>query len=330
MSTVKSDQTPTKQPKPKTLVTHLLAGGTAGLIEACSCHPLDTIKVRMQLSKSGVRSATGKKLGFVGVGAKIVRAESFFALYKGLGAVVAGIVPKMAIRFSSFEYYKSLLADANGKVSTSSTFFAGLSAGVTEAVLVVTPMDVIKIRLQAQKHSMTDPMDVPKYRNAAHCAYEIVKAEGVGALYKGVALTALRQSTNQAVNFTVYQEMKKYASKVQQVDELPSYQHLILGGVSGAMGPMSNAPIDTIKTRIQKSNATGSGWQRFQVVTSEIIQKEGYTAFYKGLTPRLMRVAPGQAVTFMVYEKVRGWIDLFNDKWDDGEIVVAGVKLANK
>jgi solute carrier family 25 citrate transporter 1 len=148
-----------------------------------------------------------------------VRNESFFALYKGLGAVVVGIVPKMAIRFSSFEYYKSLMADSNGKVSTSSTFLgkffglcigtlhdhpishikyscfflAGLTAGITEAVLVVTPMDVIKIRLQAQKHSMTDPMDIPKYRNALHCAYEIIKAEGFGALYKGVALTALRQ-----------------------------------------------------------------------------------------------------------------------------------------
>lgn len=70
---------------------------------------------------------------------------------------------------------------------------AGLSAGITEAVLVVTPMDVIKIRLQAQKHSMTDPMDIPKYKNAFHCTYEIVKHEGFGALYKGVALTALRQ-----------------------------------------------------------------------------------------------------------------------------------------
>jgi Mitochondrial carrier protein len=42
--------------KPKTLMTHLIAGGSAGLVEACTCHPLDTIKVRMQLSKSGSRS----------------------------------------------------------------------------------------------------------------------------------------------------------------------------------------------------------------------------------------------------------------------------------
>lgn len=39
------------------LLTHLVAGGAAGFMEACICHPLDTIKVRMQLSKSGARGA---------------------------------------------------------------------------------------------------------------------------------------------------------------------------------------------------------------------------------------------------------------------------------
>jgi solute carrier family 25 (mitochondrial citrate transporter), member 1 len=72
-------------------------------------------------------------------------------------------------------------------------FSAGLAAGVTEAVAVVTPMEVIKIRLQAQHHSMADPLDIPKYRNAAHALYTVVKEEGFGALYRGISLTALRQ-----------------------------------------------------------------------------------------------------------------------------------------
>ncbi len=74
---------------------------------------------------------------------------------------------------------------------------AGLGAGTTEAVLVVTPMEVVKIRLQAQSHSLADPLEVPKYRNAAHAVYRIVSEEGVSTLYRGVSLTALRQSTNQ-------------------------------------------------------------------------------------------------------------------------------------
>lgn len=60
---------------------------------------------------------------------------------------------------------------------------AGLLAGATEAIAVVTPMEgkqninfrgiqqanrrslrekVVKIRLQAQHHSMADPLDIPK------------------------------------------------------------------------------------------------------------------------------------------------------------------------
>ncbi len=88
---------------------------------------------------------------------------------------------------------------------------------------------------------------------------------------------------------------------------LPWYQHLGMGFISGACGPLFNAPIDTIKTRIQKNPSKEKGWSRFVNTTKSIIQNEGYMAFYRGLTPRVLRVAPGQAITFMVslnfYEK---------------------------
>ena len=63
----------------------------------------------------------------------------------------------------------------------------------------MTPMEVIKIRLQAQMHSLADPLEAPRYRNAAHAAYTIVREEGFTALYRGVSLTALRQATNQGM-----------------------------------------------------------------------------------------------------------------------------------
>jgi solute carrier family 25 citrate transporter 1 len=40
---------------------------------------------------------------------------------------------------------------------------------------------------------MSDPLDIPKYRNAFHCAFLMTREEGFGSLYKGVGLTALRQ-----------------------------------------------------------------------------------------------------------------------------------------
>lgn len=220
---------------------------------------------------------------------------------------------------------------------------AGLLAGVTEAVAVVTPMEVIKIRLQAQHHSMADPLDIPKYRNAAHALYTVLKEEGPGALYRGVSLTALRQGSNQAVNFTAYTEFKEILQKWQPQysdSPLPSYQTTLIGLVSGAMGPLSNAPIDTIKTRLQKTPAqpgeTGisritaiardmfryvkriSG-QKDEKLANERNRQEGFHAFYKGITPRIMRVAPGQAVTFTVYEFLK-------EKLENSTIPIVGGK----
>lgn len=295
-------------------------------------------------------------------GKEIITRETPLGLYKGLGAVVTGIVPKMAIRFTSYDWYKQALSsNSAGAASGQATFLgktpsqisntlgrrkeikrtrkkktiklfsrnlAGLAAGITEAVAVVTPMEVIKIRLQAQHHSMADPLAIPKYRNAAHALYTLIKEEGPSALYRGVSLTALRQGTNQAVNFTAYSYLKSYlqqrlhAEEAEEEEEgedkgpssseLPSYQTMLIGLVSGAMGPLSNAPIDTIKTRLQQTPgmaAKTTAIGRIVTIARDMFKQEGVHAFYKGITPRIMRVAPGQAVTFTVYEWLKGWLE---------------------
>ncbi|KAN0130725.1 mitochondrial carrier [Lactarius tabidus] len=308
--------------KPVGFGTHITAGGLAGAMEALFCQPLDTIKVRMQLSKSGRLPGT-KPRGFVATGAMIVRRETPLALYKGLGAVLSGIVPKMAIRFASFETYKRWLADPEtGKTSVGNIFLSGLGAGTTEAILVVNPMEVVKIRLQAQMHSLADPLETPQYRNAGHAVYKIVREEGFSVLYRGVTLTALRQATNQGANFTAYQELKKFAHNQQpELTDLPTYQHMIIGLISGAMGPFSNAPIDTIKTRLQKATfpADSSALTRITSIASDMWRQEGVHSFYKGITPRVLRVAPGQAVVFAVYERVRRLIERVKEVSDEDD-----------
>ena len=98
------------------------------MMEALVCHPLDTIKVRMQLSRRA-RAPGAKQIGFIGTGVNIVKRETPLGLYKGLGAVVTGIVPKMAIRFTSYEWYKQLLADKDGNVNNVNTFIGELVPG---------------------------------------------------------------------------------------------------------------------------------------------------------------------------------------------------------
>lgn len=330
-------------------IIDLTAGGIAGCCEALTCHPLDTIKVRMQLQSKAAQAAQqaasaqvqnlsknapagdaaalaqaaknaaapAKKVprrGFVATGVHIFKSSGVKGLYRGLGAVVAGITPKMSVRFTAFEELKRMFTPAGKTLpTTTGVFFAGLGAGVIEAVLVVNPSDVVKIRLQAQSHSLIDATEGPKYKNAAHCLYTMIKEEGIGSIYRGVWLTAARQATNQATNFTVYTLLKTKLTEIQPEYNglLPGWQTSIIGLISGALGPMSNAPLDTVKTRIQreKKRPGESGFKQFTRTFTEIVRHDGFMALYRGITPRVMRVAPGQAVTFTVYEWARSALE---------------------
>lgn len=252
-------------------------------------------------------------LGPLGTATRIIKREGFFSLYKGLTAVYTGIVPKMAIRFLSFEMYRDYLAEVSGGHSNAVTFTSGLMSGLTEAILVVTPAEVCKIRMQAQYHSMMDPaqMHRRKYRNVIQTAFLITKEEGASALYKGVLPTMIRQGVNQSVNFTVYQLGKK-KWKEWSGEDLKSWQHLLMGGISGGFGPMVNNPLDVVKTRIQRQVIVPGQEPKYNGMVQSVVKigrEEGYHALWKGLTPRLMRIVPGQAITFMIYEAVSGWMN---------------------
>lgn len=48
--------------------------------------------------------------------------------------------------------------------------------------------------------------------------------------------------------------------------------------------------------------------------------REGARSFYKGITPRVLRVAPGQAIVFAVYERVRRMIEEMKAVDGDGDV----------
>jgi solute carrier family 25 (mitochondrial citrate transporter), member 1 len=168
-----------------------------GAIEASLLQPLDVLKTRLQLSSSGSVAV---------VASNMLKQEGITSFYKGLTPFTLHLVTKYSVRWYFNEFYRSLLKDKNGKVSDTMGFVAGLGSGFTEAVLIVTPFEVIKTRLQKQKGSDKSQL---KYKGMVHCASTIAKEEGVSALWKGNIPTMLRQGINQLLLFGTYDMMKK-------------------------------------------------------------------------------------------------------------------------
>jgi hypothetical protein len=77
----------------------------------------------------------------------------------------------------------------------------------------------------------------------------------------------------------------------------PSYQSLLVGGLSGGFGPHCNNPLDVVKPRLQKQvTVKGKSPKNTGLVEACIViaKEEGFLALWKGITPRLLRIMPGQ------------------------------------
>ena len=264
-------------------------GGLTGAIESCITYPTEFLKTKMQLYKEF------SKLGLIGTAKHTLAEQGAMGFYRGLSVLVFFSIPKTGIRFQSKNYYENKFFKEKGRFSSS---MSGLLAGMTEAVLVVTPMETIKTKLIHDRISGSN-----KYRGLFHGISEIVREKGLGGIYKGLIPTVLRQGSNQMIRFFVYDDTKKFF--------MPYMPHtlamFLAGGVAGAASVMGNNPIDVIKTNMQSLDA-----QKFKGpmdCASHIYRTEGVRGFYKGAVPRMTRVVLDVALTFTLYEHIKHLLD---------------------
>ncbi|CAG0919674.1 unnamed protein product [Notodromas monacha] len=281
----------------------VIAGGITGGIEICITFPTEYVKTRLQLDeKSGkARQFTGIKDCVV----KTVKSHGVLGLYRGLSVLVYGSIPKSAVRFGAFEQLKKLNADSTGKLTAGQRLLCGLGAGLSEAVLAVTPMETVKVKFIHDQTSAN-----PKYKGFIHGIRSIVAEQGIGGTYKGLAPTMAKQGSNQAIRFFVMETLKDWW---RGGDPNKPVNKLVVGGfgaIAGAASVFGNTPIDVVKTRMQGLEA--SKYKSSVDCALQIWRHEGAAAFYKGTLPRLSRVCLDVAITFMIYDS---FMEAFNKIW---------------
>ena len=148
----------------------------------------DTIKTRLQLDHAR------HYRGIVDCGQQVSRQEGVRALWKGLTPFATHLTLKYALRMGTNAVYSTALRDKDGRLTDGRRMLAGLCAGVTEALVIVTPFETTKIRLQQQRGLDKAAL---KYRGPVHAASTILREEGVRGLWSGAAPTMMRNGTNQ-------------------------------------------------------------------------------------------------------------------------------------
>ncbi|KAI4826072.1 hypothetical protein KUCAC02_021722 [Chaenocephalus aceratus] len=126
----------------------------------------------------------------MGITAELLKTKGLAGLYRGAGATLMRDVPFSMIYFPLFANLNALgrekLGDVQARAPFWQSFMAGCGAGSVAAV-AVTPLDVIKTRLQTlQKGAGEDT-----YKGIVDCTQRIMMREGPSAFLKGATCRAL-------------------------------------------------------------------------------------------------------------------------------------------
>lgn len=260
-------------------------------------YPTEYVKTQLQLSKNNFK-------GPLNCVSRTVNEKGFFGLYRGLSPLLYFSIPKAAVRFTSFEYFKGIFQKGESRpLSNLEATVAGFGAGIMEAILTVTPMENVKVKfIHDQVIS-----EKPRYRGFFHGMSVILKENGISGIYKGLMPTILKQSTNQAIRFLVYNFITNKLKGEDKNRKLTMFETFFSGVLAGAASVFGNTPIDVVKTRMQGLEA--HKYKNSIDCATKIWQNEGFLAFYKGTTPRLGRVCLDVGLVFTLFEQINRLLD---------------------
>lgn len=290
-------------------------GGLAAVVAGCATHPLDLIKVRMQLqgealSKSLSEGLTKKSLnlgvqgGVLGVGLKIVQKEGALALFSGVSASALRHAVYSTTRLGLYEVLKQHWSDEEGRLPVSKKILAGLIAGAIGAA-VGNPADVAMVRMQADGRLPFH--ERRNYASVADALFQMVQTEGFGSLWRGSLPTVQRAMVVTAAQLASYDHFKEslLASKVMD-DGFAT--HFAASFLAGLVASIVSNPVDVVKTRIQNMKVLPGlppPYLGSLDCALKTIQGEGPFALYKGFVPNVTRQGPFTITLFVTLEQIR-------------------------
>ncbi|OWZ15598.1 Mitochondrial Carrier (MC) protein [Phytophthora megakarya] len=264
------------------------------------CHPFDTIRTRLQLSPTRFR-------GFFHCAQQTIQQESMRGLYKGfLPPFFSQGVYKAVIFTTSSALRNDVLPNVlllqPVLTPTIVSLTTGAVAGGVNAFLV-TPVELIRNRLQVQYDNHPETR---RYRGSFHCVTQVVRNEGIAAMWKGLTTTVIRDSLGVAFYFLGYDFAKQRLSANGKLGETAT---LLTAGAFGGVSFWTIAlPFDTIKSLIQ-ADGKEDKYTGLVSTTTKLVREEGVMQLYRGWQAAFSRGIPSAAITFWTFERANKFFD---------------------
>ncbi|XP_063333926.1 calcium-binding mitochondrial carrier protein SCaMC-2-B-like isoform X1 [Pelmatolapia mariae] len=182
------------------ITERLVAGSLAGAIAQSSIYPMEVLKTRLALRK------TGQYSGIQDCAKHIFQREGVAAFYKGYIPNMLGIIPYAGIDLAVYETLKNSWLQHYATDSADPGVFVLLACGTTSSTcgqLASYPLALVRTRMQAQASLGGGPQ-----MNMTGLFRHIIRTEGPIGLYRGLAPNFMKVIPSVSISYVVYEYLK--------------------------------------------------------------------------------------------------------------------------
>lgn len=204
---------------------------------------------------------------------------------------MGSMVPLIALRISFGTAFQNYFYGLNHNPTSNERIMSALVGGCVPSLLG-SPMEFMRA------HQLKTKVSLPA------TAKMFSKQHGVFVLFKGMLGTATRDGLYTCGFFAIAPILKE---KIEPYCNKPWMSTVISGPAAGTIAAFTSQPFDTIKMyqqiSLEKKKIT------IREAAREIIKKDGLTGFFKGATPRILRIISGVTVISTANEKITNYFE---------------------
>ena len=283
-----------------------VCGGSSAMFASFCIHPVDLVKVRMQL----LTPTNGKVPSPFSVLSNVVKTEGIPGAYAGLSASLTRQATYGTARIGLHRVVSNKLQEYNAgaPIPFYQKALSGMVSGAM-AVCIGTPFDVALVRMQ--NDGSRPPAERRGYTNVFNALSRVAKEEGVTSLWKGLSPNILRGMSMNVGMMACYDQAKQTIQLITKDPDptIPSLQtKLGSAATAGFCCAFLSLPFDMIKSRLMNQipdPSTGKmPYSGIVDCTSKIARQEGVAAFWRGFSAYYGRCAPHAMIILLSIETV--------------------------
>ncbi|NP_001086510.1 solute carrier family 25 member 40 isoform X1 [Xenopus laevis] len=199
------------------------------------------------------------------------------------------------------------------------------SVGALLTSFLVTPLDVVKIRLQAQSkpfikgkcfvycNGLMDHLCMctngngkawykapGHFRGTMDAFVQIIRSEGIKSLWSGLPPTLVMAVPATVIYFTFYDQLRVIL--IRRMPERAEIASLVAGATARLGSATLISPLELIRTKMQYRPLS---YKELMICIQSSLAKDGWLSLWKGWGPTVLRDVPFSALYWHNYELVK-------------------------